>query len=423
MFGISTLWNQPRRHWLRRALFQVHLWIGVALGIFIAIVSISGSIIVFRNEMNRLTTPGTGYVKPEPHRLPLDAILAAVLKNRPGDSLVNVSLEDGPDTAWNIRTKSKEGHRIHNFVDPYRGVVVGVDDYNSKLLQWVWDLHANLLGGKTGRFVNGCLALATVVLSLSGLIIWWPGWRLLRSGFCYSTRRRWQRQNYDLHKVVGFFSFALLAIVSFSGAYFSFPETYEFVTAKLTRVAHVPPPDLCGDDGPPAKTPISKRKIPYEDYMRIAEQQIPGYKTVFVALPTKPGMSVGVKLKGQNDWHRLGLSNVYLEPATGKVIAVDAFSQNSAASKFLKLMLPFHFGRFGGRFGLGTAGVYAVMVAYVLVGLSLGLLVLTGLLMYWNRSFSKKIRPVLLQRAKQSITDSVVANANPADLPSGIHRK
>ena len=75
--------NEPRRHWLRKVLFQIHLWLGIILGTFIAVACISGSIVVFRVEMNRLTTPGTAYVKPEPHRLALDVLAAAVV--RPAD--------------------------------------------------------------------------------------------------------------------------------------------------------------------------------------------------------------------------------------------------------------------------------------------------------------------------------------------------
>jgi uncharacterized iron-regulated membrane protein len=388
MEAIALFWNRPRKLIIRRVIFQVHLWLGLILGTFVAIVSLSGSAVVFRNEVNRLTVPGTGYVHPMEQRLPLDDALASVLKNRPSDTLVNISLEDGPDNAWNVRTKSKEGHRIHNFVDPYRAVVVGVDDYNSKFMQWLWDLHANLLAGKAGRFVNGCLALSTLVLSLTGIILWWPGVTLLRRGFSYSFKQGWKRQNYDLHRVIGFYLFALLAILSLTGAFFAFPNAYVYTVGKMGRVAHLSTPDLCGDDGPPAKTLWKDRGVSYEDYIRIAEGQLPGYTVKFIAFPVKPGMSVGVKLKGPNDWHRIGLSNVYLEPATGKIIAVDGFAQNNLSTKFLKLMLPFHFGRFGGRLGMGLFGVYAVMVLYVCVGVALAVLAMTGILMYWNRFLS-----------------------------------
>jgi len=373
-------------------MFQVHLWLGVILGAFIAVVCVSGGIVVFRVEMNRLTTPGTAYVKPEAHRLSLDAVVEAVLKSHPTDRLHNVDMEAGPDAAWNVRTTSIEGHRVHNFVDEYRGVVTGRDDYSSKFLQWMWDLHANLLGGNTGRFVNGCLALATLVVSLTGLVIWWPGRKQLRSGFTYMIKGGWKRQNYDLHKVVGFYAFALLAFVSFTGAYFSFPDAYAFAAAKLARVAHAGTPDLCGDDGPPAKTLIKDRQIPYEDYLTIAERAMPGYKAVFLSFAFEDGIPIGVKLKRQDDWHRWGLSNVYLEPATGKVILVDAFSDNNVATKFLKLMLPFHYGRFGERLGWGSVGLYGVMILYVILGLSVGLLAVTGFLMYWNRYLANRVR-------------------------------
>jgi uncharacterized iron-regulated membrane protein len=373
-------------------MFQVHLWLGVGLGIFVAVVCVSGGIVAFRVEMNRLTTPGTAYVRPLGRRLPLDAMLAAVLKNRPGDTLHNVSMEAGPDVAWNVRTKSPEGHRIHTFVDQYRGVVTGCDDYSSKFLQWMWDLHANLLGGTTGRLVNGWLAITTLVVSISGLVIWWPGRRQLKSGFTYALSAGWKRQNYDLHKVVGFWSFGLLAIVSFTGAYFCFPDAYEAALAKLSHVAHVKAPDLCGEDGPPAKTLMRNRSIPYEEYLRLAERQIPGSKAVFMSFPFYDGMSVGVKLKEPDDWHRVGLSNVYLEPADGKIIYVDRYSENGAATKFLKLMLPFHFGRFGEKLGMGSFGLYAVLVLYTLVGLGVGLLTVSGFLMYWNRYLGKKAK-------------------------------
>ena len=29
MSGIAVLWSQPRKHWLRKALFQIHLWLGI----------------------------------------------------------------------------------------------------------------------------------------------------------------------------------------------------------------------------------------------------------------------------------------------------------------------------------------------------------------------------------------------------------
>jgi hypothetical protein len=43
--------QRPQNVWLRRALFQIHLWTGVGVGLYVLAISISGSASVFRNEI------------------------------------------------------------------------------------------------------------------------------------------------------------------------------------------------------------------------------------------------------------------------------------------------------------------------------------------------------------------------------------
>jgi len=50
--SLSQRWlRQPQTIWLRRALFQVHLWTGLALGLYVVVISISGSALVFRDRI------------------------------------------------------------------------------------------------------------------------------------------------------------------------------------------------------------------------------------------------------------------------------------------------------------------------------------------------------------------------------------
>ena len=85
------------------------------------------------------------------------------------------------------------------------------------------------------------------------------------------------------------------------------------------------------------------------------------------------------------------MNYVYLEPADGTMIRNDRFSDVTVGTQAILLMYPLHFGRFGGRWGSQTL-FYAVMVLYVVIGISPFVLMVTGLLMYWNRSFVKKVR-------------------------------
>src|SRR5687768_7220780 len=56
-----NLWQnwlrKPRTLWLRRAFFQIHLWIGLAIGLYVVLLSITGSALVFRREMDRAFRP------------------------------------------------------------------------------------------------------------------------------------------------------------------------------------------------------------------------------------------------------------------------------------------------------------------------------------------------------------------------------
>jgi len=49
--------RQPQKIWFRRALFQVHLWSGIAVGLYILMISMTGSVLVYRNELYRAATP------------------------------------------------------------------------------------------------------------------------------------------------------------------------------------------------------------------------------------------------------------------------------------------------------------------------------------------------------------------------------
>ena len=142
--------QQPQRLWLHKALFQIHFWIGAVAGVYLALMSVTGSIIVYRNELSRWTS-----------------------------------------------------------------------------VQWLVDLHTNLLLGSTGRLVNGIGGLCLTLLCLTGVIIWWPGMRNWRRSLTVSRGAHFARMNWDLHSALGFWCFAFVLVWGISGIYFSFPRWFD----------------------------------------------------------------------------------------------------------------------------------------------------------------------------------------------------
>jgi uncharacterized iron-regulated membrane protein len=53
MEGAQRWLQHPETLWVHRAFFQIHLWVGAAVGLYVSVMSISGSIIVYRNELSR----------------------------------------------------------------------------------------------------------------------------------------------------------------------------------------------------------------------------------------------------------------------------------------------------------------------------------------------------------------------------------
>ena len=55
-----STWQQwvqrPESLWLRKRIFYIHLWVGAGVGLYIVLMSVTGSLIVYRNELGRITS-------------------------------------------------------------------------------------------------------------------------------------------------------------------------------------------------------------------------------------------------------------------------------------------------------------------------------------------------------------------------------
>ena len=147
--------RRPKSLWLRKALFQVHLWTGIALGLYIFVISVSGSAIVFRNELYTSLWPGPRIVPILSHRLTHDELRDAARRAYPDYRVSWVWDARDPKQAIEIWLDRK-GHKKQRFFDPYTGRDLGESHpYSIQFMAWLLDLHVNLLAGKTGRLVNG----------------------------------------------------------------------------------------------------------------------------------------------------------------------------------------------------------------------------------------------------------------------------
>jgi uncharacterized iron-regulated membrane protein len=228
--------QQPQSLWLRRALFQVHLWSGIGIGLYVLMISLTGSVLVYANELYVAATPKPIISSGSGPRLTDAQLTDAAVRAYPGYQVVNLARARNPDQAvdiWLQRGKQEKKRMFDPRTSQDLGDSVPLGIWAmSKLL----DLHDNLLAGPTGRNVNGFGALLLLALAATGLVIWWPGVKTWRRSLRVHRGVGWKRVVWDLHSMIGFWSLGFIALFAVSGGYLAFPQPFEDLALELAPV-------------------------------------------------------------------------------------------------------------------------------------------------------------------------------------------
>ncbi len=223
-----TVWQrwvrQPQKVWLRRALFQVHLWSGIALGLYVLLMSVTGSVLVYRNELYRATTPDPIISKASGPRLTDDQLTEAARRLYPDYRMIRIGRAPNLDEAVDVWLR-RGGEIKKRLFDARSGSDLGnAVPTGYWLVSELLDLHDNLLAGFTGRKVNGAGAVALLLLAGTGMAIWWPGIKTWRRSLMLRRGVGWKRLTWDLHSMIGFWSLGFTVVFGLSGIYLCIPD-------------------------------------------------------------------------------------------------------------------------------------------------------------------------------------------------------
>jgi uncharacterized iron-regulated membrane protein len=232
-----TYWQRwirnPQTTWLRKATFQLHLWSGIAIGLYVFLVSVTGSVLVYRNELYRAATRDPIVVVPSGTRLTDDQLRRAAVLAYPGYSVLAVSRVRNPTQAVSISLKRGAGLK-NRFFNPYTGADLGDSvPLGIRLVSGLLKLHDDLLAGPTGRAVNGVGALLIVILAFTGAVVWWPGIRTWRRSLIARRNAGWPRFLWGLHSMIGFWGLGFVLLFGLSGAYLGNPELVQDLADRI----------------------------------------------------------------------------------------------------------------------------------------------------------------------------------------------
>src|SRR5690606_10975811 len=156
-----------RRSTLRRALFNAHLVLALALGVYIVVISVSGSAVVFRGEMTRWavqqSVPST-----DGERLTGDALRAALERAYPHDTVVRFTESRRPSRPVSVLLE-RDGIEHGRLFDHFASADMG-ESYPPavRIVEWLVALHDDLLAGDTGRKINGIAGAFVLLIVVTG---------------------------------------------------------------------------------------------------------------------------------------------------------------------------------------------------------------------------------------------------------------
>ena len=228
--------RRPQNVWLRKALFQVHLWTGIGLGLYIFVISVSGSAIVFRNAIYKNFGSKPIIVAAQGPRLTPAQLRQKVQQAYPRYRLSYIWPNKNPKQAVEVWVQRNGRYRQRLF-DPYKGTDLGPSvPLALRVTQWLGDLHFNLLAGEKGRLVNGWGAVLFTFMCMTGAIVWWPGIENWRRSLAIHKGAGWKRFNWDLHSALGFWTFAFSFMWGITGIY----VVYQWPFQRLVGLFIVP---------------------------------------------------------------------------------------------------------------------------------------------------------------------------------------
>lgn len=216
----------------------LHLWLGIFAGVILVFVALTGTLIVYCDEILNMTAGDAKYIQVEQkEKLPAEKLMSIVMHSGPKGKptmVSDIAVFKDSNRSVRFRCFDRPGGLSYVYVNPYSGKILKKDTA-ANFFYIVAHLHAAFMVHGAGSWIVDIATIIFLIELISGIILWWPKkWNkhTRDASFKIKWKAKFKRVNYDLHNVLGFYASILGLTLTITGLIIAFQPVSK-ATAKL----------------------------------------------------------------------------------------------------------------------------------------------------------------------------------------------
>ena len=358
---------------------QLHLWLGIISGLVVFIVALTGSLLVFEEELEPVINRSFHVVNaPEDKsRLSLDSLTKIVNTRFPENKISRIIIqpEDERTIVMGLKNGKKERDILSAAINPYTGKITGSRNEEDTFFEVVLRLHRYLCLGDTGKLITGISCVMFLIIMITGLVLWWPNRKNQKQRFRVKWDASFKRLNWDLHAVFGFYVLPFVFLIALTGLVWSYKWVNNLIYLAL--------------DGKPQQkreAPINVMLIKntqthFEQIWQETDRQLPNHGKISISIPEKDSLSITVTKVDDEAAIANIVSSLYFDKNNGKLVSKLLYKDETTGFKARRIIFPVHTGSLLGW----PTKIIAFIVALITASLPV-----TGFIIWFVRKFKTK---------------------------------
>ncbi|HAK78435.1 MAG TPA: hypothetical protein DCM71_16355 [Runella sp.] len=368
---------------------QIHLWGGLVSGIVVLVVSLTGCLFVFEDEIRSITQKNERFVEPQnKEKVSFEHIAAVVAKEFPKKQIEQVRVFADPSRSMIVKLidkkyekqkkekaskDEKEPKKEAYAFNPYTGRLLSKHDLEHDFMHAVEDMHKTLFLGETGKWIIKTNVVVFLLMLLSGLYLWWPRKKSQRKmAFNLQLKGKFQIVNYSLHNTLGFYFLLPLMLITLTGIWWAIKPVQNLTYAALGQKMKEPKKL--------ASTFQQGVKFSPDDALASVATQYAGWNEAHINFAKNTKEPLKVNLKYPYEIYKK--SNVFeFDQYSGKVLKKELFADYKTADKIKHSNRDLHTGQ--------NFGIIGKLLAFF-ASLFAASLPITGFLIWYQRTYKTK---------------------------------